>query len=92
MSESWFFYHYLIIKNNFTFFQSISDPIIEKMDNRISQLIPHLLPQFIKKWSSHTCKHPKCKTALNIDGNNKVTRLTCLFNEICVNSIEIKSN
>ena len=35
LSESWFFNHYLIIKNNFKFFQSISDPIIEKMDNRI---------------------------------------------------------
>ncbi len=62
------------------------------MDKRISQLIPHLLPLFIKKWSTHECKHPSCKRALNIDGNHKVTRLTCLFNEINEKSIEIQSN
>ena len=43
------------------------------------------------KYTKKVCKHPKCKAALNIDGNHKVTRLTCLFNEICVNSTEIKS-
>jgi len=61
-------------------------------NNQGKTVIPHLLPLFIKKWSTHECKHPSCKRALNIDGNHKVTRLTCLFNEINEKSIEIQSN
>ncbi len=76
----------------FPILERISDQIIENMDKRISQLKPHLLPHFIKKWSSHVCIHPSCKREINIDGNNKLIRLTCIFNEIYENSIEIQSN
>jgi hypothetical protein len=68
------------------------NPTIENLDTTITQLIQFLLPTFTKKWSTHKCKHPNCRVALNIDGNHKVTRLTCLFNDIYQDTEEIISN
>ncbi len=79
------------MKSYFPFFQGISDPTVDNLDNRILQLLPHLLNANKMQINANKCKHPSCKTAININGNHKITRLTCLYNEIKIKSLEINS-
>jgi hypothetical protein len=68
-----------------------SDPYVQDLDTIINGLRKHLFSHFVNKWSSHHCDHSNCKKALNIDGNHKVNRLKCMYDNIYLNSKEIKS-
>lgn len=65
---------------------------METLDLSIMDIRKLLLPQFINKWTEHNCCHPNCKTALNFDGNHKINRLTCLYDNNYLDSPEIKSD
>ena len=94
LCESWFYYNYLIIKkankevaNLFDY-----DPQMQNLDEALGKMRSVLFPCFVKKWSEHTCGNPNCSMAINIDENHKLSRLTCIYDNIYFDSLEIMSN
>ncbi len=94
LRESWFFYH--LVKFNLEFNQNMNNypTRMDHLDKEIAKIRNSLLFLFVNKWSGpfHTshCKHPKCMLLQNVDGNWKTTRLRCGFENIYIESDEIK--
>ena len=82
LCESWFYYN--LLKFRISYYKTLLNfeaPNVEDLDEEIVKHHDLFSSYFLKKWLNHKCMHPKCSTALNIDGNHKVTRLTCLHVE-----------
>ncbi len=79
----------MIYKSKYLDSSLIKDPSIENLDLSIALIRKTFLKNFVQKWTTHVCEIEKCKTALNLDGNHKVNRLTCLFDRLCLQTDEI---
>ena len=80
LTESWFYFNLLIfIKEYFGSLANFKAPYVKDIDFEIDKFQGLFIKNFHSKWLNHTnCGHQNCSVALNIDGNHKVTRLTCL--------------
>ena len=97
LGECWLYYNLLIfVKEYFGKLSDFKAPFIQDLDSTLTKQEKNFYGHFKKKWLSHSylkiCEHPKCSSALNIDGNHKVTRLTCLCNSKLVTSEEFSSS
>ena len=90
--EIWFYYNLIQFRKDM--YGKLSDfkgPTVENLDDVIREHHVHFHSFFTNKWMSHKCNHPKCCVALNIDGDHKINRLTCLhYDEVLLP--EINSN
>ena len=83
LCEAWLYYNLLVfIKEYFGNLLDFNAPYIQDLDMEIRRLNKDFYFHFMNKWMNHIdkkiCKHPKCSIALYIDGDHKITRLTCL--------------
>ena len=84
LTEYWFYYNLIIFeKETHHHLRDFEGNFIQDLDSAIERIKTNLFNYFVKKWSSHQnlCKHPQCSIAINIDGNHKVNRLTCMFDQ-----------
>jgi hypothetical protein len=82
LCETWLYFNLLIFKKEFDgTLKNFNAPFVQNLDDELKLNHQNFYSHFTKKWMHHQkdCKHPKCSLALNIDGNHKVNRLTCLF-------------
>jgi hypothetical protein len=92
--ENWFYFNlcsfYLEYSGNF---KSFDAPLVEDLDSSIKKAREYLFPHFVKIWTGDQhrsiCTHPSCSLAINIDGNHKCNRLTCMYDEYIFESPEI---
>jgi hypothetical protein len=95
LSEAWLYYNLLLF--HFEYFSSLNEfnaPSIENLDKDIKNARKYLFPFFVNKWTGiyhkSICSHVSCSKAINIDGNHKCNRLTCMFDGYVYDSDEIK--
>jgi len=96
LSECWLYFHLLtFIKELNGKLSDFNAPLIQDLDTELRNHDKLYYSHFKSKWLNHVrfgiCKHDKCSFALNIDGNHKVTRLTCLYDKFLKKSHEIDS-
>lgn len=94
LRENWFYYHLLKYQKEHYKLNEFNAPNMEHFDERLKEIRNELFPSFVKKWNgefhSKNCKHKNCSAILNEDGNWKVNRLKCAYEDIYVNSKELK--
>ena len=94
LTECFFYFHLLLFKKEIGDLSNFVAPYIENIDLELSNIRDDLLKIFVKKWSGkehqNNCKHPNCSKLLNIDGNWKITRQKCGYEDIYINSTEVK--
>jgi hypothetical protein len=86
LCEAWLYYNLLtFIKEENGILFDYNAPFIQDLDSELKRLKDSYYSLFKRKWMNHIngkqCKHPNCSVALNLDGDHKVTRLTCLYNK-----------
>ena len=86
LSEAWFYYRFIVCYNEiYSDFENCPMPFVKDLDIELNKIKSQLQPHFIKKWSTdcHTknCINLLCSTAIVIDGNHKINRLKCLFED-----------
>ena len=82
LCEAWLYFNLLIFMKEFKGkLSEYNAPFLQDLDLELRRLNSDYYAHFKNKWMNHSknCKHPKCSVALNIDGNHKFTRLTCLY-------------
>ena len=60
------------------------------INSAIAKIMSTLLSQFVKKWSNHTHKNSEksCNDAVVYDGNWKLSRLKCVYDQVWYKSNE----
>lgn len=82
LTEYWFYYNLIIFeKETRDTLRGFKGFFLQDLDEALQSIHSKLFQHFIEKWSNHqdSCHHPQCSIAINIDGNHKVNRLTCMF-------------
>lgn len=87
LNETWFYFNLIKIHheingdlNGFSFGK------MEELDSMLAKLRPKLFHHFVSKWSDHQVDHSQhCSKALVFDGNQKVRRMVCCYNEVFAN-------
>lgn len=85
-TECWLYFNLLLYIDEFGDLSEFEAPSIEHLDAAIEAIRPQLFQNFVKKWngSAHTsfCNHEQCSSLLNVDGNWKLNRLKCMYDDI----------
>jgi hypothetical protein len=94
LSESWFYFNLCCFYNEYYGdLKKFDGPTVENLDIDIKKARQHLFPYFVKKWTGdyhrNKCTHSNCTLAINIDGNHKCNRLTCMYDNYIYQSPEI---
>lgn len=91
--ENWFYYRYLFTFMEIYPFKKIQAFYINLLDENLDLLNKSLFQHFAKKWSGthhfSMCKDKNCAKSISVDGNHKVNRLKCLYEENIVSFREL---
>lgn len=92
--EVWFYWQFINYINDNLDLEIYLFPKMGDLDSYLLNHKKEFFPMFVKRWTgdSHknNCKHKDCSKILNVDGNWKINRLKCLFDETTVVSGEVK--
>jgi hypothetical protein len=87
-TEIWLYYRYCKVVYDFRLnnLNNIAFPEISLLDDALMNIRPTLFELFKNKWAvkshSSNCKMFDCRNVFVIDGNFKVNRLKCYFNQV----------
>ena len=85
LAETWLYYRYVLINFEMKNFD-LDAFFIKDLDSQLSKINPSLNKYFTKKWRSSEhkdkCTNEKCSQSLVLDGNHKVNRLKCCYEEV----------
>jgi hypothetical protein len=83
--EAWFYYRYLHVSVEIENRDKILAFHVNDLDKNIQDLNTKLFKFFVNKWNGpihrFLCQNKNCCKTFTIDGNQKVTRLKCLWNK-----------
>jgi len=82
LTEAFFYYRYLLLIKENNKFKPLFFPRICELEDCFNTFLNELPTYFTNKWSKHTCKEKKCCNAIAIDGNHKIHRRVCCFDEL----------
>ena len=85
LAETWFYYRYVLCNIELQNY-NMDAFFIKDLDSYLARISTTLVRNFTNKWSSsqHTnkCFNDKCCNCLVIDGNHKVNRLKCCYENV----------
>ena len=82
LAEAFYYYRLLLLINEQQKFKPISFPRVNELESCLKFILSHLPNYFTNKWSQHVCLNERnCMKAIAIDGNHKIHRLVCCFND-----------
>ena len=96
LSESWFYYKFIQYYNEFNGgLENFPMPFVKDLDVELNKIKQSVQSHFIKKWSSDyhlkKCINLNCSTAVVMDGNHKINRIKCLYDEEFIRIPELES-
>ncbi|CAF1017018.1 unnamed protein product [Brachionus calyciflorus] len=92
LTETWFYYRFILGKYDFLLEEKIEAFYVNKLDENLQRFNNSIQKSFIKKWSSkdhlNNCKHNDCSFSISIDGNHKINRLKCMYDNVSIKQNE----
>ena len=96
LTETWFYYRFIMYYNELkNGLENFPMPYMKNLTTELNNIRSSFQPHFIKKWSSDNhlkkCNNLLCSTAIVVDGNHKINRLKCVYDDQYVKIPELET-